>query len=80
MHHTSSYKRAIDCVDSAGRWITSNRLKLNKKETEGLLVGSGKKVSVSQDNHLRVGNRDILKSHVENLGVYIDAAVCAEAY
>jgi len=63
--------------------MTGNRLKLNNDKTEGLLVGYRRRVSVSQDNHLRVGNHDIsFKGHVENLGVYIDAtdSVSGEAY
>ena len=34
------------CVDSVGRWRTSNRLKLNNDKDESLLVGSRKRVSV----------------------------------
>ena len=41
------------CVDCVGRWMTGNRLKLNNDKTDTLLVGSRKRVSVSQDNHLR---------------------------
>ena len=56
--------------------MTGNRLKLNNDKTEGLLVGYRRRVSVSQDNHLRVGNHDIsFKGHVENLGVYTDAVL-----
>ena len=39
--------------------MTGNRLKLNNDKTEGLLIGYRRRVSVSQDNHLRVGNHDI---------------------
>ena len=46
------------CVVSVGRWRTGNRLKLNNDNTEALLFGSRRNVSVSQDNHLRVGNHD----------------------
>ena len=64
------------CVDSVGRWLAGNRLKLNNDKTEALLVGSRKTVSVSQENHLRVGNHDIFfKGRVKNLGVYVDAAL-----
>ena len=62
--------------------MTGNRLKLNNDKKEAHLVGSCRRVSVSQD-HLRVGNHDIsFKGHVENLGVYIDAtdSVSGEAY
>ena len=54
--------------------MTGNRLKLNDK-TEALLVGSYIRVSVSQSNHLRVGNRDIsFKGHVKNIySVYGEA-------
>ena len=37
--------------------MTGNRLKLNNN-TEALLVGSRRSVSVSQDNHLTVGSHD----------------------
>ena len=38
------------------------------------LVWSRRKVSVLQDNHLRVGSHDSsFKGHVKNLGFYIDA-------
>ena len=39
-------------VDSVGSWITCNRLKLNNDKTEALVVGSRRRVSVSQDSHL----------------------------
>ena len=53
-----------------------NRLKLNNDKTEALVVGSDRRVSVSQDSHLRVGSHDIsFKSHVKSLGVYIDATL-----
>ena len=57
------------CVDSVGSWMTGNRLKLNNDKTEALVVGSRRRVSVSQDSHLRVGSHDIsFKSHVKVLG------------
>ena len=56
--------------------MTANRLKQNNDKTEDLVVGSRRRVSVSQDSHLRVGSRDIsFKSHIKSLGVYIDAAL-----
>ena len=62
-------------VDSVGSWMTGNRLKLND-ETEALVVGPRRRVSVSQDSHLRVGSHDIsFKSHVKSLGVHIDATL-----
>ena len=64
------------CVDSAGRWMAGNRLKLNSDKTDTLLVGSRERVSVSQENHLRVGNNDTsFKGRVKNLGVYTDATL-----
>ena len=39
--------------------MTDNRLKLNTDKTEALVVGSRRKVSVSQDSHMRVGSIDI---------------------
>ena len=61
------------CVDSVGRWMTCNRLKLNNDKTEALVVRSRRTLSlVSQDNDLRVGSHDIsFKSHVKSLGGYI---------
>ena len=47
------------CVDSVGSWMTGKRLKLNNDKTEALVIGSRRRVSVSQDSHLRVGNHDI---------------------
>ena len=38
--------------------MTGNRLKLNNDSTEALLDGSRRCVSVSQDNHLKVGDHD----------------------
>ena len=56
--------------------MTGNRLKLNNDKAEALLVGSFRRVRVSQDNHLRAGNRDIpFKGHVKNHGVCIDATL-----
>ena len=61
------------CVDSVGTWMTGNRLKLNNDKTEALVVGSLRRVSVSQDDHLRVCSHDIsFKNHVKSLGVNID--------
>ena len=54
----------------------SNRLKVDNDKAEGLVVASRRRVSVSQDSHLRVGSHDIsFKSHVKSLGVYIDATL-----
>ena len=52
---------AEQCADSVVRWVSgnTNRLKLNDDKIEALLVGSHRRVCVSQDNHLRVGNHDI---------------------
>ena len=45
-------------------------------KTKTLVVGSRRRVSVSQDSHLRVGSHDIsFKSHIKSLGVYIDATL-----
>ena len=39
---------------------------MNNEKTEALSVGPRKRVSVSQENHLRVGNHDIsTKDHVK---------------
>jgi len=67
----------VQCVDSVGRKMTGNRLKLNNN-TEALLDGSRRSVSVSQDNHLTVGSHDTFisfKCHVHNLELYSDATV-----
>ena len=49
---------------------------LANDKTKGLLVGSRKRVGVSQNPHLRAGNHDIsFKGHVKNLRVYIDATL-----
>ena len=43
---------------------------------EATVVGSRRRVSVSQDSHLRVGSHDIsFKSQVKSLGVYTDATL-----
>ena len=56
--------------------MTGNRLKLNNDKTEALVVGSRRRVSVSQGSHLRVGSHNIsFKSHVKSLGVYTDATL-----
>ena len=56
--------------------MTGNRLKLNNDKTEALVVGSRRRVSVSQDSHFRVGSHNsYFKSHVKSLGVYIDATL-----
>ena len=63
--------------------MTGGRLKLNDNKTEALVTGSLRKISVTQDNHLRVVSHDIsFESHVKNLGVNVDAtlAVYGEAY
>ena len=59
----------------------SNRLKVDNDKAEGLVVASRRRVSVSQDSHLRVGSHDIpFKRHVRNLGVYIDATLLMEKH
>ena len=56
--------------------MTCNSLKLNNDKTEAFVVGSRGRVSVSQENHLRVGSHDIsFKSHIKSLGVCIDATL-----
>ena len=56
--------------------MTGNKLKLNNDKTEALVVGSRRRINVSQDSHLRVGSHDIsFKSHIKSLGVYIDATL-----
>ena len=69
-------KGNMNCFYSVGRWMTGNRLKLNNDKLEALLAGSHRRVSMWQDNHLRVGIHDIsLKGHIKNLGVYTDATL-----
>ena len=64
------------CVDYVGRWLAGNRLKLNNDKTDALLVRSRERVSVSQENHLRVRNNNTsFKVRVKNLGVYTDAVL-----
>ena len=54
--------------------MTGKRFKLNSDKPEDLLVGSRRRVSVSQDNHLRVDNHESsFKGLVEDLGVYFHA-------
>ena len=55
------------CVDSVGSWMTGIRLKLNNDKTETFLVGCRRRVSVSQDSHLKVGSKSV--------GVYIDVTL-----
>ena len=56
--------------------MIGKRLKLNNDKTEAVVVGSRRRVSVSQDSHLRVGSHDIsFKSHDKSLGIYIDATL-----
>ena len=67
----------MSSVLTVGRRMTGNRLKLNNN-TEALLVGSRRSVSVSQDNHLTVGSHDTFisfKCHVHNLELCTDATV-----
>ena len=48
----------------------------NNDKPEALVVGSRRRVSVSQDSYLRVGSHDIsFKGHVKSLGVYTDATL-----
>ena len=70
------------CFDSVGRQITGNRLKLNNDQIEALLVGPRKRVNVSQENHLRVGNHDIsTKDHAKkSRGLHWCNSVYGEAY
>ena len=56
--------------------MTGNRQKLKNDKTEALVVGSRRRVSVSQDSHSRVGSHDIsFRTHVKSFGVYIDATL-----
>ena len=56
--------------------MTGNRLKLNNDKTGVLVVGSRRRVSVSQGSHLRVGSHNIsFESHVKSLGVNTDATL-----
>ena len=56
--------------------MTGGRLKLNDNKTEALVTGSLRKISVTQDNHLRVVSHDIsFESHVKSLGAYIEATL-----
>ena len=56
--------------------MTGNSLKLNNDKTEALVVGSRRRVNVSQGNHLRVCRHDFsVKNNVKSLGFYFDAAL-----
>ena len=45
--------------------MTDDRLKYNNDKTEVFVVGFHRRVSVSQDSHLRVASHDVsVKSHV----------------
>ena len=73
--------------------MTGIRLKLNNDKTGALLAVSRIGVSMSQDNHLRVGNHDSFfffffffnhdssfKGHVKNLRVYLNATLTRSAF
>ena len=55
--HLSLHSLVVDveqCVDSSGRWMTGNRLKLNNADkTDVVLVSAGWKVSVIHDKPLK---------------------------
>ena len=70
-----------DCWRWAVCWLCREmddwqQAKAEQWQNRGSFGWSLRRVSVSQDDHLRVGNLDIsFKRHVKNLGVYIDATL-----
>ena len=73
------YSPIVEYVDSVRRLMTVTCWSWTM--TKVLSLGSHTRVSISQDNHLRVGNHDIsFKGYVKNLGVHTDYSVHAEAY
>ena len=58
------------CLDSFGRCVTSNRLKLNEGKAEVLMIASHtRRVIVSQDEQLRVGNNISFIRHAESTSI-----------
>ena len=69
------------CIDDIRHWMVSDRLLLNDKKTEFLLIGTRQQLAEVDPLHLRVGTMDIEpKNCVRNLGAWFDSMLSMETH
>ena len=79
-----------DCINDVRQWMLSNKLKINDKKTEFLILGSKQQLEKVNTHGIYVGNEQVAPvRHVRNLGALFDenltmdkhiAKVCGSGY
>ena len=68
--------RLIHCIEIVGRWMSSNRLRLNPSKTEFLWLGSTRRLARCTFDPITIGGEIIQPSQtVRDLGAYIDSSI-----
>ena len=61
------------CVDDVKQWMTINKLQMNNKKTEMLKLATSRKMHLTTNVTVNIGNEELLSSdYVKNLGVFFD--------
>ena len=68
--------RLIHCIEIVGRWMSSNRLRLNPSKTEFIWLGSTRRLARCTFDPITIGGEIIQPSQtVRDLGAYIDSSI-----
>ena len=61
-------------ISEVGKWMTTNKLKLNESKTEFMILGSHKQLQKVNISSIQVGGESIeAKPSLRNLGSYFDS-------
>ena len=73
MKTTVSISVLETCIEYIRAWMLQNKLMLNDRKTELLVIGTPRQVSKFKSNGISVGDTAIKPSYnVRNLGVFFD--------
>ena len=68
--------RLIHCIEIVGRWMSSNRLRLNPSKTEFIWLGLARRLARCTFDSITIGGEIIqLSQTVRDLGAYIDSSI-----
>ena len=70
-----------NAISKVSKWMTENKLKLNKSKTEFIIFGTGKQMQKMQHSVISIGGELIeAKPCVRNLGAYFDSELKMETH
>ena len=79
--HINAVISLQDNIMSVGKWMKSNKLKLNEDKTEFLVIGSRHQLKTNSIDSLQLGTETVNKSaKARNLGVIMDSQLSMVAH